>query len=284
MCGEQALPVGWTSHRDEEGRTFYANAATGESSWTRPESPALLPEGWSAHQDAEGRTFYANVTTGESSWTCPSVAPLAPTLPEGWSEHQDEQGRKFYANVLTGESSWTFPSSSSTLGVAWGPPPTVQKEFGLQRVNTAAEKADVVDTGSYASRLEERLMCGGFFQQINSFVGKHAHKFDDANADGSGYSLELYTIFKEYETMLSTRCEHFLQSEGLTAEEVVNNMLEEEDEGRVFKSSEYLTAAINFESFVSLMLDFKSGEKDVSRWWEICQDESNEWYNYVPAE
>jgi len=52
-------------------------------------------------------------------------------------------------------------------------------------------------------------------------------------------------------------------------------MLEEEDEGKIFKSSEYLMAAISFESFVSLMLDFKSGEKDVSRWWEVCEEDKH---------
>jgi len=165
---------------------------------------------------------------------------------------------------------------------------TVQKEFGaqfgLQRVNTAAAAAAVVDEGTHASRLEERLMCGGFFQQINDFVGRHAHKFNDPTSDGSGYSLESFSLFKEYEAMLSARCEYFLESVGATAEEVVNSMLMEEEQGKKFKSSEYLMAAIDFEMFVSLMLDFKTGEKDVSRWREVCQEEMNDWYAWVPAE
>jgi len=128
------------------------------------------------------------------------------------------------------------------------------------------------------------LMCGGFFQQINHFVGKHAHKIQDPGTDGSGHSLESFSLFKEYESILSARCEYFLVSEGLTAEEVVSSMLMEEEQGRKFKSSEYLMAAIDFEMFVSLMLDFKTGAKDVSRWWEVSQDEQDDWYNWVPAE
>jgi hypothetical protein len=163
-------------------------------------------------------------------------------------------------------------------------PRIVQKEFGMERVNTAAAAAAVVDHGSHAQRLEERLMCGGFFQQIDSFVKQHAHKFTDPTDDGSGHSFETYSLFKEYEAILNTRCEHFLVSEGLTAEDVVHSMVLEEEQGKKFKSSEYLMAAIDFEMFVNLMLDFKTGEKDVSRWWEVCEDESSDWYNQFPAE
>jgi hypothetical protein len=280
MCGPQVLPMGWSSYFDAEGRIYYVNSSTGESTWLLPQA-SVLPDGWSAHQDPEGRTYYANAFTGESSWTLPEVS----LLPEGWTAHADAEGRTYYANASTGESSWSLPSTPSQTKAMppLEPPPKVAKEFGLHRLNTAAAAADVVDVGSHASRLEERLMCGGFFQQINHFVGLHAHKFNDPT-DGSGHSLETFTIFKEYEAMLSARCEHFLTSEGLTAEEVVNSMLVEEELGKKFKSSEYLMAAIDFEMFVSLMLDFKTGEKDVSRWWEICAEESHDWYNSVPAE
>lgn len=280
MCGSQHLPGGWTTHLDGEGRTYYANAATGETTWTRP-ATSMLPDGWTAHQDSEGRTFYANASTGESAWTCPEVA----VLPDGWSAHQDSEGRTFYVNATSGESTWTCPSltvvASTPVHVA---PAVVHKEFGLQRVNTACAAAAEVDQGTHAFRLNERLMCGGFFQQINHFVGKHAHKFDDPSTDGSGHSLESFSLFQEYESMLSKRCEHFLESEGVSAEEVVDSMLMEEEQGKKFKSSEYLMAAIDFEMFVSLMLDFKTGAKDVSRWWEVCEEEQNDWYTWVPAE
>lgn len=78
---------------------------------------SALPEGWTAHQDAEGRTFYANAATGESSWEVPAAAYTAPAtqappydaLPEGWSAHQDDQGRTFYHNASSGETSWEKP-------------------------------------------------------------------------------------------------------------------------------------------------------------------------------
>mmetsp|Transcript_123577 Transcript_123577/g.242459 ORF Transcript_123577/g.242459 Transcript_123577/m.242459 type:complete len:258 (+) Transcript_123577:96-869(+) len=73
-----ALPDGWAQHQDGEGRPFYYNAATEESTYDLPGEPAGvggdLPAGWTQHQDAEGRTYYANSVTGESSWEVPAVA------------------------------------------------------------------------------------------------------------------------------------------------------------------------------------------------------------------
>lgn len=74
----EALPEGWGAYQDDQGRTYYANPMTGETSWDPPAPAVVLPDGWTAHQDPEtGKTFYANVTTGESSWEPPS-APAVP--------------------------------------------------------------------------------------------------------------------------------------------------------------------------------------------------------------
>jgi hypothetical protein len=192
-------------------------------------------------------------------------------------------------NASTGESSWTCPAPTADTpahyNAAYAPSENVVgKEFGCGLVNTAAEAAAMVDQGSYAQRLEERLMCGGFFKQIDWFAKQHSHKFGDVCADGSGYSLEQYNLFTEYSCILSKRCEHFLQTEGVSAEEVVGSMVMEEEHGKKFKSAEYLMAAINFELFVSMMLDFKAGVRDVSRWQEIIQEESENWYACTPFE
>jgi len=70
-----------------------------------------LPAGWGAYQDAEGRTYYANTTTGESSYDPPVPPPSteAPALPDGWTAHQTEDGKMYYANVATGETAWEPP-------------------------------------------------------------------------------------------------------------------------------------------------------------------------------
>jgi len=155
----------------------------------------------------------------------------------------------------------------------------VSKEFGRR-----CPKQDAFEKkGTLASRLDEWLMCAGFFKEINRFTTQHAHNFVDPATDGSGHSLESYARYKEYEAMMNLRCEAFLLLEGATAEEAVDSMLmEEEEPGQKFKSSEYLLSAIDFETFTSLMLDFKSGEKDLSRWSELFT-EWNDW-TWVPAE
>jgi len=68
-CPLSPLPKGWSRHHDQEGRTFYANAA-GDSTWAKPDKP--LPQGWTSHQDPEGRTYFANAMTGEVTWNRPA--------------------------------------------------------------------------------------------------------------------------------------------------------------------------------------------------------------------
>lgn len=124
----------WTEHVDpQSGRTFFFNAATGETSWTQPTSASQqqstqLPgttsasqDDWTEHVDpGSGNKFYYNARTGETSWTSPKPA-LKEVLPaqvvatasdSEWIENVDPStGQKFYFNILTQESSWTQPST-----------------------------------------------------------------------------------------------------------------------------------------------------------------------------
>mmetsp|Transcript_86093 Transcript_86093/g.180052 ORF Transcript_86093/g.180052 Transcript_86093/m.180052 type:complete len:261 (-) Transcript_86093:253-1035(-) len=75
------LPAGWAVYQDPEGRSYYANAITGESSYDPPTQAAPLPPGWEARSTDDGKVFYANLSTGETSWDPPVSAPPAP-LPD----------------------------------------------------------------------------------------------------------------------------------------------------------------------------------------------------------
>ena len=127
----------WKEAQDGEGRTYYANTDTGESSWTKPEgfdsvlgqAAAGAEEGggdWKEAQDAGGNTYYANTKTGESSWTKPAgfggggAAAAAGGAAGGagggeskadeWTECTDPStGAKYYVNSRTTETSWTDP-------------------------------------------------------------------------------------------------------------------------------------------------------------------------------
>ena len=71
---EASLPNGWTEHTDpNSGQTFYHNASTGETSWSKPAALAS-PEGlslgdWTQHSDSASgaglRPFKLQSITGK---------------------------------------------------------------------------------------------------------------------------------------------------------------------------------------------------------------------------
>lgn len=78
-------------------------------------APAALPEGYEQLTDAEGRTYYLNRTTGETSWELPAAPPPPCPPAEGWVAHKDDQGRTFFANTATGETRWECPTAGEAV-------------------------------------------------------------------------------------------------------------------------------------------------------------------------
>jgi len=67
----------WTEHTSEDGRVYYYNQVTKQSSWDKPEDlkseleKKLSGCQWKEYKDQSGKIYYHNVTTKESSWTIP---------------------------------------------------------------------------------------------------------------------------------------------------------------------------------------------------------------------
>lgn len=67
----------WTEHKSPDGRTYYYNNKTKQSSWDKPEelkTPAerLLSQcPWKEYTADNGKKYYHNVSTKESRWTVP---------------------------------------------------------------------------------------------------------------------------------------------------------------------------------------------------------------------
>uniref|UniRef100_A0A7S0A2M2 Cilia- and flagella-associated protein 36 n=1 Tax=Pyrodinium bahamense TaxID=73915 RepID=A0A7S0A2M2_9DINO len=122
--------------------------------------------------------------------------------------------------------------------------------------------------GTLACRMEEWLMSTSFLMSLNTFAKRHAPMFEDVK--GGEHPHAWFDAFREYETMVNDRVEAFLVSEGVSAEEAVAACRVAKAAGKTdYKFFEYLAAAVEYESFYSMMLDFKAGRRDVSQWWKF---------------
>merc|ERR1712050_175410 len=67
----------WVTHNAPNGRTYYYNNRTKQSSWEKPAE--LMTPGekhlakcpWKSHKNADGKVYYYNNTTKASSWSEP---------------------------------------------------------------------------------------------------------------------------------------------------------------------------------------------------------------------
>ncbi|XP_010530462.1 PREDICTED: pre-mRNA-processing protein 40A-like isoform X2 [Tarenaya hassleriana] len=93
----------------QTGQQTPVNASTEPASLT-PQSASASE--WQEHTSADGRKYYYNKRTKQSSWEKPLdlMTPLeradASTV---WKEFSTPEGRKYYYNKATKESKWTIP-------------------------------------------------------------------------------------------------------------------------------------------------------------------------------
>jgi outer membrane protein assembly factor BamB len=108
----------------KNGKIYYFNASTGQTSWTQPadfiDTPASsvaalpVPPPWRRVVDAAGGVYYHNMETNATSWTLPvqevarSLLTQPAELPAPWRRIADTTGT-YYFNSETKETTWTLP-------------------------------------------------------------------------------------------------------------------------------------------------------------------------------
>ena len=96
--------MGWGEATDPNGRVYYFNSETGESSWTRPDSAAARPAvsaPTAAALPAGNRDATAKISGSTSSTT---------NVAGSWRELTTQDGRKYYSNSVTNATMWEMPA------------------------------------------------------------------------------------------------------------------------------------------------------------------------------
>ncbi|XP_053672408.1 pre-mRNA-processing factor 40 homolog A isoform X2 [Anopheles nili] len=74
--------------------------------------PAAIVNEWSEHKTPEGRTYYYNSITKQSSWEKPEDLKTQAEKQLGlcpWKEYRSDSGKLYYHNTATKESQWVAP-------------------------------------------------------------------------------------------------------------------------------------------------------------------------------
>lgn len=124
----------WTSYQDDEGRIYYYNSVTEESSWEPPpgfeDDAANIPESDAAadeeqvqatQPDNDGITASPSMDIGDDNdgiTQSPSLEEQpqdedevadGEEIGDGWIAYKDDEGRTYYYNSESGETQWDKP-------------------------------------------------------------------------------------------------------------------------------------------------------------------------------
>ncbi|XP_075537849.1 pre-mRNA processing factor 40 isoform X4 [Dermacentor variabilis] len=94
-------------------------ATSSENAAPTPAAPqASKSSSWTEHKAPDGRTYFYNHTTKQSSWEKPDELKTHTELLLSqcpWKEYKSDTGRTYFHNVLTKESRWTIPKELEEL-------------------------------------------------------------------------------------------------------------------------------------------------------------------------
>ena len=131
----------WIEHKSPDGKAYYSNPITHETTWQRPANVLVRP----------GPPFVTPTSTPSSPSTPPQLpfpqtgsgALLVPT--KVWSEHKNSEGKVYYYNKITLQSVWEKPKDFDLIL----PMPVAMASAGP--ANDASTSAPVAATPSSGS-------------------------------------------------------------------------------------------------------------------------------------
>ena len=102
----------WIEHKSPEGKAYYSNPITHETTWQRPANVLVRP----------GPPFVTPTSQPITPTSQPSLSSAPPQLPfpqtgggamlvptKVWSEHKNSEGKVYYYNKITLQSVWEKP-------------------------------------------------------------------------------------------------------------------------------------------------------------------------------
>uniref|UniRef100_A0A3Q1BX25 Pre-mRNA-processing factor 40 homolog A n=1 Tax=Amphiprion ocellaris TaxID=80972 RepID=A0A3Q1BX25_AMPOC len=112
---------------------------------------------WTEHKSLDGKTYYYNTETKQSTWEKPDElkSPAEQMLSKcPWKEYKSDTGKPYYYNSQTKESRWTKPKELEDLEEAAAPGTTAAPTVQADNIATMATVMEV-ETATAAS--EEHL-------------------------------------------------------------------------------------------------------------------------------
>ncbi|KAL7575736.1 hypothetical protein ACA910_003069 [Epithemia clementina (nom. ined.)] len=99
----------WSAHYDDEGKLFYYNSKTEESSWDPPEEGFNPPAATTENAQNDTAAEADDDADAPPPTEAPDDAQLTNSSGSEWEVVTNEDGTEYYHNTVTGETQWEKP-------------------------------------------------------------------------------------------------------------------------------------------------------------------------------